>query len=167
MVSRVRGARGFTLVEMVVALAVFGVLILIMAFLEHQLAEVERRVELDWFTHPELLAVVSRVRSDVLESESVLGSFGEWSEDASTLILSMGGEGSGRRVVIYDFSEPGIARRYEFGGSSLDTTWTANGVPRFEVGAYLFDSTGSGVALRATDQEGRLVIDRIFVPRKG
>jgi len=166
-VSRARGTRGFTLVEMVVALAVFGVLILIMAVLEHHLAQVERRVKLDWFTHPELLAVVSRVRSDILESERVMESFGEWSEDASTLILSMGGEGSGRRVVVYDFSESGLARRYEFSGSSLDSTWTANGVPRFEVGAYQFGSTGSGVALRALDQEGRLVIDRIFAPRKG
>jgi len=162
-----RSTRGYSAVEMVVAIAVFAVLILIMAFLEHQLAQVERRVELDWFTHPELLSVVARLRSDVLGSEAVMGSFGDWSEDASTLILSMGGTGLQRRVVVYDFSEPRVARRYLFKGTSLESSWTANGVPRFEVDAYLFSTSGSGVSLRAYDDDGRLLIDRIIVPRKG
>jgi len=71
------------------------------------------------------------------------------------------------RMVIWDFSEPGVARRREY-NVGVVTEWVARGLPasaNFEVDAIGFPKRPWGVRLKVEDAEGRLAIDQILQPR--
>ena len=63
-------AKGFSLVELAVTVAIFGILLLILVSLEGQYLRFDRSVRVEFLKHPETEAVLARVRRDVLDSSS-------------------------------------------------------------------------------------------------
>ena len=65
----VRGRRGFTLMEVVVTLAVFGMFLVIIVILTAEMRRNETRYPINYMAHPEVEAVMSRMRKDILDAK--------------------------------------------------------------------------------------------------
>jgi prepilin-type N-terminal cleavage/methylation domain-containing protein len=165
-----RRDRGFTLIEIVFTLAILGILILILARLEGDTSRFERQLRVDMFTHPEKSAVVSRFRSDVLDSkrDDFPSKFDEFEQKEDVLILKMHvAPKDPAKVVVWDFREAKKAKRLEYAGSTRQSEWIANEVPKFKVSTYTLPGTTAPyfVRLQAFDSKENLVVDQIALPR--
>lgn len=149
-----------TAVEVIVALAIFSVMLLILTSLQMQFLRFEKRTDLEFFEHPQRLAVLERLRADVQDSLSYPVSHGEWVQNQSTLIV----QGAQDHVVVWRF-EAETAERSAWKGNTPVRTWRAHGVPRFEIAAVDEPSERVGVRLRAFDDDERLIFDQIVFPR--
>ena len=158
------GSAGFSAMEMVVALAIFSVLLLVLVGLQGEFMRFDRQVRLDYLTHPEPSGVLARLRKDTLDSTGYPKAYEEWSQSPSTLLLRVP-EKDATHVVVWDFSEAGKAVRREFADGEQVMQWTANGVPEFRVEAFEMPGKGSAVRVTAYDTQGRLAIDQIIQPR--
>jgi len=161
---RRKQSRGFSLVEMTVALAIFGVLILVLAALEYELFRVDRAVQLDSFSHPEPAAVLARFRSDVLSCTGRPDSSGVWSQGPTTLLLTIQ-RNDGAETVIWDFSERKTAKRIVVRNSLVVSQWSAAGVPSYRIGTWMLDGGQQAVRLTGVDEKGGIVVDQIYAPR--
>jgi hypothetical protein len=155
-----RRPRGAGLLELVVAMAVFGIFLLILTSLAGEYRTLDREIRFGWFIHPDDAAVATRMRRDVLDSVGYPESFGGMEQAADTLLLS----GKGARTVVWDFSDA-FARREEWKGNVRVASWTANATRRFEVAAWSAPDGSTGVRLVGKSEKGGIVVDRIFVPR--
>jgi prepilin-type N-terminal cleavage/methylation domain-containing protein len=157
--------RGLSAIEVIVALAIFGVLLLVMTSLQAQFHRFDRQADFALFEHPQQLAVVERVRADVLDSRSYPVDWRGWTQSTSTLILRRSGESN--EVIVWSFGEGSPAERRTWEGDT-DTPsgrWVAHNVPNFEVTAVSSGTGRVGVNLKGFDEEGRLVFDQILFPR--
>lgn len=164
----VRQERGYTLLEIVVTLAVFGIFLFIVVVLTADMRANEKRYPVNYMAHPEASAVMSRLRRDIYDTTYYpQGEFQGYQQTPQTLLLytlDQSGSGFGKTVV-YDFRTHGEVHRKEFNATLLTNEWVAHGVPDFQ-----FDSLDLGngrVASRITarDEQNRLAIDEIFFPR--
>ena len=151
---------GAGLLELVVAMAVFGVFLLILASLAAEYRRLDRQVQFGWFIHPDDMAVATRMRRDVNDSIGYPESFGDQEQSPATLLLS----GKGARTIVWSFSETAV-RRDEWKGSVQIASWTARATRRFEIDAWSGADGSTGVRLVGKTAEGRVVVDRVFVPR--
>ena len=151
---------GAGLLELVVAMAVFGVFLLILASLAAEYRRLDRQVQFGWFIHPDDMAVATRMRRDVNDSIGYPESFGDQEQSPATLLLS----GKGARTIVWSFSETAV-RRDEWKGSVQIASWTARATRRFEIDAWSGADGSTGVRLVGKTAEGRVVVDRFFVPR--
>jgi hypothetical protein len=55
--------------------------------------------------------------------------------------------------------------RKSFTATQLTGDWTARGVPQFSIGNFTLNTGQDAVRISATDEQNRLAIDEIFVPR--
>jgi prepilin-type N-terminal cleavage/methylation domain-containing protein len=161
----VKRSRGFSLIEIVVALAIFALLLLILVGLESQLVRFDRHMRIELFTHPEPAAVLARVRRDVLDSVGYPGQQGEWTQTATTLLLNGLDEDGKPVVIVYDFSKANTAHRLAYHGNELFAEWSANNVPAFTIDAVELPRGETAVRLTALDNHGRVAIDQIITPR--
>lgn len=157
---RLRRARGAGLLELVVAMAVFGIFLLILTSLAGEYRRLDRQIRFGWFLHPDDMAVAARMRRDVLDSRGYPESFGAQEQTPRTLLLA----GKGASTVVWAFEEE-LARREEWKGNVLVSSWRARAARRFEVGAWDTPGGATGVHLVGRTAEGRVVVDRLFVPR--
>lgn len=164
MVNGERRERGFTMIEMVVALAVFGILILVSVEIEQELFRAEKTQVVDFFSHPELDAIVVRLRADVLDSTGYPASAGTWRQSPKTLLLSIPA-GNAATIVAWDFSHAGEARRLELHGSTEAASWVARGTPSFEISSVTMPDGTVAVHLVGTSSDGERIVDRVFAPR--
>lgn len=155
-----RSQEGMTAVEVVVALAIFSVLLLILTSLQVEFLRFDKESDLRLLDHPQQLAVVERLRRDVYDSISYPMMWDEWLQSDSTLILRL----TESRVVVWNFDE-GTAERFVWNGKEEEARWRARGVPRFEVAAAEGAPQRFGVRLRGYDEEERLVIEQLAFPR--
>jgi prepilin-type N-terminal cleavage/methylation domain-containing protein len=163
----VRRSRGFSLIEIVVALTIFGVVILMFVMLEAEYFRFDRKARLEFFAHPENRAVMTRLRNDVLDSASYPFSFSTWTQSPQTLILEMPSEeGRGPLRVVWDFSEEGHVRRREFESASETSSWLARGTPRYEISGTGMPDGDVALRLKGFDSRGRLVVDQIVARRR-
>jgi len=162
----VRRQRGFSLLEITVALAIFGILMLVLAGLDREFLHFDRQMRVELFLHPEPMSVLARLRRDVLDSRGYPGSFESWTQSPTQLLLyEADPETHKLLVVIYDFSEKGFARRLAYDGKEKVADWRARGVPQFTIQSYEMPRGGTAVRLKAVDEKGRLAIDQIVEPR--
>src|SRR5213078_1375112 len=63
-----RWQRGFSLIEMLVALAIFALFIATIGILTYEMYFVQKKWPVNYMTHPDVGGVVARVRRDVLDS---------------------------------------------------------------------------------------------------
>ena len=166
-----RRRNGFTLMEMVVSMAVFGLFLFVMMSLTNELNRYERRLQIDYLRHPQIIAVIARMRRDVLDA------YGDtpykvdgYANTPKTLVLETLNAAGGTEDVVWDFSTPGmVVRRQVNVGKTRE--WVARGVPaEFTAGVGITDVENTrgapGVRLTARDTKNEVVIDEIFFPRR-
>lgn len=163
---------GYTLLEMVVAMAIFGIVTFILLSLTRELAFWERRLKLDFLRHPQIVAVLSRMRRDVADGWSdnpYSATAPGYTNTPKTLVLWTLNPAGGRETVVWDLSTPGVVERRAY--TALDTkVWRARGVPP-DFSADITSATNPnpygivGVRITAIDSRGRIAIDQTFFPR--
>ena len=171
MVSR-RRLRGYTLIEFVVAIAVFGVFLMILTSLTMQMRRSEKTLPVNFMRHPQIMSVLARMRRDVLDAHGAdpyREEFDGYTQSPKTLIIESVQESGGVQTIIWDFRTPGevLRRSYNVG---VGTNWVARGLPKEFSNELVVDAVGIpgrpwGVRLTARDAEGRLAIDQILQPR--
>ena len=161
----VKRQRGFTLIEMLVTLAVFGLFITTIGILTYEMYFVQKKWPVNYMTHPEVGGVVARVRRDVLDSLYYPAEFEGFTQTKRTLIVYVVGQDGFAKTIVYDFRKNQEVRRLEYKSKQLESTWVAHAMPNFEIGAYTLETGQDAVRLTATDSGGKLAIDQIFVPR--
>lgn len=168
-----RRQRGFSIIEMLVSLAVIGGIVIIFAIITAEMRDQQKRMPVNFMKHPQISAVLARMRRDVLdahgsnpyEPERTYG----YEQTPKTLIVESVQPNGGVQTIVWDFTESGIVRRRAF-NVGVETQWIARGLPAnfsAEIGAVK-DIPGDGpVAVRITaeDEEGRIAIDQILKPR--
>lgn len=162
-----RRERGFSLLELVFALAIFGTFILIITQVTADMVFYERKYPVNFLSHPQAAAVISRLRRDVADTfppyypETAEGGY---KQGPKTLILDVLVQGGGVQHVIWDFSTEGEVHRIAY-NVAIPTEWVARGVPKFQVLDYPLEGKPDSVRIQARDEGGRLAVDQIFQPR--
>lgn len=163
------------MMEMVVALAIFGILLLVLTSLEKQFVQLQLRSRANLMKHPETSAVHSRVRKDILDSSGYPEKHLDFVQGPSVLLLSSTDAEGQPAVIVYDFRTGATARRITYSGEVVTSEWTARGVPRYKIESFEMPDGGVAVRLQAFDFEKtksgaeveRLVLDQITEPRAG
>jgi prepilin-type N-terminal cleavage/methylation domain-containing protein len=167
-----RPQRGYTLLEVVVAMAVFGLFLLILGTLTVEMRAQEKRMPVNFLRHPQVVVVVSKLRRDVLDafgSAPYPESFREYTQTPQTLIIQSVQESGGVQTIVWDFRTAGEVHRHAY-NVGVSTDWTARGLPAdfsstFAVGAIEIPGRPWGVRIKARDGRGRIAIDQILQPR--
>ena len=169
---RRRSQRGHTLLEVIVSLTIFGTFLAIAFGLTAEMRRWEKRLPVNFMRHPQIIAVIARMRRDVLDVEISKGQpiyvekHDGYAMGPKTLIIQTGLE-TGSQIVVWDFSEPGVVRRVAY-NVGVKTEWVVRGVPpEFSpvIDEVKFDGRPYGVRLFAKDTYGRMAIDQILQPR--
>jgi prepilin-type N-terminal cleavage/methylation domain-containing protein len=163
--------RGFTLLEVVVALAVFGVFLMILTTLSLEMRTNEKRYPVNFMEHPQVMTVLARMRRDVLDAFGAdpyptSSPDGKYTQSNKTLIVDTMVSGGLQRVV-WDFTRPGEVHRISY-NVGVKTEWVARGLPPdFEanIDAVELASHPYGVRITAADSKGRLSVDQYLQPR--
>ena len=171
MVSRHR-ERGYTLLEVIVAMSVFVTFLAIVFILTAEMRRWEKRLPVNMHKHPQVSAVLARLRRDVFDghgSKPYRNEYEGYTMDEKVLILESVQQNGGVHMIVWDFREPGIARRVAY-NVGVRTEWVARGLPEdfssFEIGAEdVPNAKAWGVRIQATDRNGKLAIDQILLPR--
>jgi prepilin-type N-terminal cleavage/methylation domain-containing protein len=163
----VKRERGFTLIEIVVVLAIFGIFIWIIVILTADMRAWEKRMPVNFMTHPQISAVVSRLRKDVADARWPYypNSLGTWQQGPATLILDTLREAGTTETVVWDFSKDGEVTRLAFVAEQQQSAWKARGTPTFKILDYPIAEHPDSVRIQAYDKDGKLAIDQIFQPR--
>jgi len=165
----VKRERGFSMMEIVVVLAIFGIFIWIIVVLTADMRTWEKKMPVNFMTHPEVSAVVSRLRRDVQDAccGYYPASENEWVQGPSTLIVETLLENNTLEYAVWDFSKAGEVTRIAFVGNpgKERSRWTAHGTPTFKILSFDVEKGPVAVRVQAIDQKGKLAIDQIFQPR--
>lgn len=156
MVSRRRGA---SLLELVVAMAVLGVFLLVLAGVASEYRRADRAIRFAWSVHPDDMAVLARMRRDVLDSRGYPEQFNGRTQAPDYLILEAGAGGT----VTWELGSERVTRTAWKGGA-VEGQWVANATRRFEVDAWELPDGATAVRLIGRAGKG-VVVDRIFTPR--
>ena len=164
--------RGYTLLEVVFAMAIFGIFLMVVVALTAEMREWEKRLPVNLYKHPQVIAVLSRMRRDVLDASGTkpyLKSYGTYVSSDKVLIVKTLMPNGGERAVIWDFREPGIVRRRAY-NVGVPEDWVARGLPldfsQVEIDAVKTAPEAAwATRVMARDGKGRLAIDTILQPR--
>lgn len=167
-----RRNRGYTLLEVVIAMAIFGIFLMALTAVTGQMVQHERRLKIDYLRHPQIMAVIGRMRRDVLDAHGAdpyRNSHGGYVMSPKTLILESVQPGGGVNTIVWDFNTPGEVHRIAY-NVGVPARWVARGVPpdftsSVEIGAVGIPGRPYGVRLTARDEQGRVSIDQLFQPR--
>lgn len=157
--------RGFSLMEVVVAMAVLGVVILAMTMLTAEYRRYDRAVQFKWFVHPEIDAVLSRMRADVIETTGYPAEVNGYVQGEKVLILQTRDVTLHTEETVWDFREPPIARRLRYRSGEVAESWQANGLPEFTIAAAPMPDGAVGLRLQGKDGEGRVIVEQTLAPR--
>ena len=161
----VRQRRGFTLMEVVVTLAIFGVFLMIIVSLTLEMRKNEAKYPVNFMLHPEVASVIARMRKDIFDTLYYPAEFKGYSQSKSTLILYTLRQTGFATTVVWDFSTKGEVHRKEFNATDLVGDWVARGLPTFQIGDYSLSTGQDAVRIQAYDESGKLAIDEILLPR--
>lgn len=151
--------RGASLVELVVAMAVFGFFLLIIAALSGEFRRADETIRFAWFRHPETISIATRIRRDILASSGYPSAFQGMEQEPTRLILDAGPA----RTIVWTFGE--IVQRDAWQGSTIEATWKARAAPAFSVDAWETPNGETGVRLIGRDGNGGLIVDQLVIPR--
>lgn len=159
--------RGYSLLEVVIALAVFGIFLMIIVGLTAEMRANEKRYPVNFMAHPEVSGVIARMRKDIYDTTRYVGEWQGYTQTSQTLVLYTLTQGGGAETVAWDFRTPGEVHRKAWVSTDLRTDWVARGLPNFTVSidTYSLPTGQDAVRIKATDDQSRLAIDEIFVPR--
>jgi hypothetical protein len=151
--------------EIVVTLAIFGVFLMIIVTITLEMRKTEARYPVNFMVHPEVAGLVARMRKDVFDTKYYPATFQSYEQTEKTLILYTLQQTGFAETVVYDFTKDGEVHRKSYNASQLTGDWIARGVPTFRIDAFTLDSGQQAVRITASDKNGKLGIDEIFVPR--
>lgn len=169
-----RSERGFSLVELIVTIAILGFLILILVSLERELVLFDRKTRVDLFTQPNTSAVLHRIRRDVLDAKNYVDeAYGEYEPGPSVLLLDF--PPSWRKaeesyVIVWDFSEEKKAKRIELVDGEKISEWATETGAKYEIAAWQACTEESGcggpyyMRLLGHDAKGAIVVDQKVAP---
>ena len=164
MVTR-RRARGYTMMEIVVTLALFGVFLFIVVTMTSEMRRNEKKWPVNFFAHPEVGSVLARMRRDIYDSTVRPDSFETYSASPLTLIVYTINNDGTAETVVWDFTTPGEAHRKAFKATLLSSEWMARGLPLFMATTHPMPSGQDAIRVQAVDKEKKLAIDELIVPR--
>jgi len=153
------------MIEVVVTLAIFGTFLAIIVVLTAEMRKNEQRHPINYMAHPEVSAVMARLRKDVLDTTYYPEEFQGYAQMPKTLLLYTLRQTGFGETVVYDFRKAGEVHRKSFNATQLTADWVARGVPVFEIGHYDLPTGQTAVRITATDEQNRMAIDEILVPR--
>lgn len=175
-----RRERGFTLLEVVVSMVLFGIFLMILVVLTAEMNNYEKKLPINFMKHPQVSAVVSRLRRDVLDASSGIpgttpylpqwppGPDPQYTNSKQLLIIRTMEPDLKLKTVVWDFREEGIVTRRSY-NVGVPTDWIARGLPPdisyFDLGAEQIAGRDWAVRLKAVDKKGRVALDQIFQPR--
>jgi len=157
---------GFTLLETVVAMTVFGVFLVILFTLTSEMRGYEKRLPINMHKHPQVISVLARMRRDVQDSTGdYKNTYKDYVSSDKVLIFETLVNG-GTQTVIWDFRTPGEARRHSYNVGLADE-WVGRGLPaQFTIDAEQTGPSAKWAArITAKDEQGRIAIDTILQPR--
>lgn len=164
--------RGYSLLEVVVAMTIFGIFLAILFQLTAEMRGHEKRLPVNMHKHPQVIAVLARLRRDVLDAHGrtpYRNSHDGYVSSPKVLILESVNARGGVETIVWDFRTPREVRRraYVVGNAS---DWVARGLPldfsQLEIDAVKTDPDAAwATRIMATDAKGRLAIDTILQPR--
>ena len=174
-----RSSRGYSLLEVVFSIAIFGIFLFTLTTLMTEMRLNEQTYVIDYMKHPQVIAVLSRMRKDVLDAfgaDPYPPSFKEvvtpenpepktYVQSSMTLIVTSVQTSGFIQTIVWDFSTPGEARRRAYNVGKLTSNWVALGVPPFTVEAFEIPGRPYSVRLKALDKGKKLAIDQILQPR--
>lgn len=158
--------------ETIVAMTIFGMFLGVLFILTAEMRGYEQRFPINYHRHPQVIAVLARMRRDVMDAYGKTpyrDAYGDYTSSSKVLIVETVAPTGGVETVVWDFRTAGQVQRRAYSvGQSKD--WTARGLPldfsQVEIDALM---VGSGAAwathVTAFDKEGRLAIDAILQPR--
>lgn len=150
-------------------MAIFGMFLFMITALTMSLNRSEKKWPVNLMKHPQVMAVLARLRRDVLDATPPYypHQIGPFEQKPKTLLLTVLEPGGTSRAVVWDFSIAGEAHRRAFLADEQVSEWVARGVPaNFAVVGYMeFDRDPVGLQIQAADEHGTLVIDQILQPR--
>ncbi len=164
--------RGYSLLEVIFAMAIFGMLCAVLFILTAEMRFYEKRLPINMHKNPQVIAVLSRLRRDVLDAASRQAyrkTHDGYESSEKVLIIDTMVPGGGQRTVVWDFRTPREVRRREY-QVGVHQDWVSRGLPvdfsNVEVDAVKI-TPGSAWATRivAKDGSGRIAIDTILQPR--
>lgn len=163
---------GYTLLEVVVSMAIFGIFLFVLAILTSEMRAYEKRLPVNFMRHPQISSVLARLRRDVLDAHGAdpyPETFKDYTQGPQTLIIESVQPNGGVNTIVWDFSTPGEVRRRAY-NVGVATTWRARGVPEdfsrnLVVDAVDIPGRPWGVRITARDGKGRIAIDQILQPR--
>lgn len=166
-------SRGYTLVEVVVSLSIFGVFLAIAFALTADIRKWEKRLPVNFVRNPSVISVVARMRRDVLDAQVPPGrtsiyvnEHDGYTNGPQTLIFQTW-TGTSAETVVWDLREAGVARRISY-RVGVRSQWVSRGLPpdlKFALDAVSFSERPYGVRFLAKDGDGQLAIDQILQPR--
>jgi prepilin-type N-terminal cleavage/methylation domain-containing protein len=164
--------RGYTLMETLVAMSIFGVFLGVLFTLTAEMRGYEKRLPINYHRHPQVISVLARMKRDVQDGwgrSPYENEFGGYTASKKVLIVKTVAATGGVETVVWDFRTPGVVRRRAFvAGESKD--WVARGLPldfsQMEISALrVTEGSQWATHITAVDQEGQLAIDAILQPR--
>lgn len=172
MVKRVMSQRGYSLMEAIVAMTIFGMFLAVLFILTAEMRGYEKRLSVNFHRHPQVIAVLARMRRDVMDGHGknpYLNSYGNYTASDKVLIVNTVQPTGGVETVVWDFRTPGqvLRRSYNVG---VPSDWVARGLPpdfsRIDIDAIQTGaSSGWATHITARDGRGQLAIDAILQPR--
>ena len=161
--------RGFTLLEMSVVLALFGVFLYIIVTLTAEMRRQEKKYPVNLLANPQVDSVLARMRRDIADTTAYYQQYAGIPVSPTVLWVDTN-KGGASEVVMYDFRTPGEAHRRVFNSAQVQVSeWVAHAVPVFSCAPYDQLPHGTnGIEIQAFDESGstpKLVIDEIIAPR--
>jgi prepilin-type N-terminal cleavage/methylation domain-containing protein len=161
----VKRERGYSMLEMIIALAVFGIFLMIIVTLTAEMRANEKRYPINYMAHPEVSSVMARMRKDIFDTKYYPAEWQGVEQTPKTLILYTLTQGGAGETVVWDFRAPGEVHRKSFNSQQQSGDWVARGLPQFSIDSFSLDTGQNAVRIKALDEQNRLAIDEIFVPR--
>lgn len=169
-----RRERGFSLLEVAISLAVFGIFLAIVFTLTSEMRDWEKRLPINFMKNPQVMSVLARIRRDVLDVQVPPNGtiyLDEWDgyKNGPKILIIETLLPTGLQKIVWDFTEPTVVKRIAY-NVGVPTTWVAHGLPPeftsgVELDAVKFESRVYGVRLIAKDSNGKIAIDQILQPR--
>jgi prepilin-type N-terminal cleavage/methylation domain-containing protein len=178
MVRRRRAERGYSLMEITVVLAVFGIFLYIVVSLTAEMRRQESRYPVNFLTNPEVNSVLARLRRDVYDTKLYYPEYAGVPAGTDVLWVDAISEAGTSEVVMWDFRTEGEVHRRVYNSAQVQVSeWVTRATPHFEVDQPPLqtptpDGWPHGVnpvevkALDITDPKNpKLSIDEIITPR--
>jgi prepilin-type N-terminal cleavage/methylation domain-containing protein len=162
---------GYSLLEVIVAMAIFGMFMAVLFTLTAEMRYYEKRLPVNMHRHPQVIAVLTRMRRDVMDATSRQPwqkTYDGYTSSDKVMIIETLVNG-GTQTVVWDFRTPGEVRRRAYNVGVADE-WVARGLPAdfsgLEIEAIRTSPAAAWAArIQAKDGSGRLAIDTILQPR--